>query len=78
MRGKLGVQPQNEMVWLTINHLAELFLRHRTKNLKHIKNVFEEGELDANVVCANFAHTIQHGAIKGRNRYMKHPSTTST
>ena len=54
--------------------MAELFQRHRTTILKHIKNVFEEGELDANVVCANFAHTTKHGAIEGKAHipmYMK-------
>jgi len=30
-----------------------------------ISNIFSEGELEREVVCANFAHTTQHGAIKG-------------
>lgn len=65
---KLEVQLQNETVWLTIDQMAELFQRHRTTILKHIKNVFEEGELDANMVCAKFAHTTQHGAIEGKEQ----------
>jgi len=33
--------------------------------MKHIRNVFKDGELNEEVVCANFAHTTQHGAVKG-------------
>ena len=33
---------------------------------KHINNCFREGELNADVVCANFAHTTTHGAIEGK------------
>ena len=31
-------------------------------------NIFAEGELDRNMVCANFAHTTQHGAIEGKTQ----------
>ena len=70
---RLEVQLQNETVWLTIDQMAELFQRHRTTILKHIKNVFEEGELEANVVCANFAHTTKHGAIEGKEQMREIP-----
>ena len=46
--------------------MAALFERERSVIAKHIKNVFKEGELDSKVVCANFAHTTPHGAIKGK------------
>lgn len=70
---KLEVQLQDETVWLTIDQMAELFQRHRTTILKHIKNVFVEGELDADMVCANFAHTTKHGAIKGKEQIHEIP-----
>jgi prophage maintenance system killer protein len=48
--------------------MAELFERDRTVIGRHISNFFSENELDENVVCANFAHTTQHGAIKGKSQ----------
>ena len=62
----LEVRVENETVWLTQAQMAALFERERSVIAKHIKNVFKEGELDSKVVCANFAHTTPHGAIKGK------------
>ena len=31
-----------------------------------MNKIFDEDELEEKVVCANFAHTTQHGAIKGK------------
>jgi prophage maintenance system killer protein len=45
-----------------------LFERNRTVIGRHIKNVFEEGELQKGVVCAKFAHTTPHGAISGKTQ----------
>ena len=65
---KLEVNLEQEMVWLTQKQMADLFQRDRTVILRHIDNVFEEKELDKKVVCANFAHTTRHGAIKGKTQ----------
>lgn len=65
---QIEVNFDNETVWLTQKQIAELFLKDRTVISKHISNVFKEGELDEKVVCANFAHTTQHGAIKGKTQ----------
>ena len=48
--------------------MADLFQKDRSDISRHINNVFKEGELDRKVVCANFAHTAQHGAIKGKTQ----------
>lgn len=40
----------------------------RTVVTKHVGNFIKEGELKEEVVCANFAHTTQHGAIKGKTQ----------
>jgi len=45
-----------------------LFDKGRSTVTEHIKNIFEEGELDENIVCRNFRHTTQHGAITGKNQ----------
>jgi hypothetical protein len=46
--------------------MAELFQRNKSTISRHIKNVFEEGELDREVVVAKYATTTQHGAIEGK------------
>ena len=65
--GKVKIEThfENETVWLSIEQVAELFQRDRSVISRHIRNIFKEGELVENLVCANFAHTTQHGAIKG-------------
>ena len=64
----LEVKMDKETVWLTQAQMAELFQKDRTVISRHINNVFREGELDKKVVCANFAHTTQHGAISGKEQ----------
>jgi hypothetical protein len=54
---RLEVQLINESVWLSLNQMTELFQRDKSVISKHIKNVFEEGELRADSVVANFATT---------------------
>lgn len=65
---QIEVQFENESVWLTQEQLSELFERDRTVIGRHIRNIFNENELDEKVVCANFAHTTQHGAIQGKTQ----------
>lgn len=43
---KIDVTFEEETVWLSIAQMAELFQRDRSVISKHIKNVFEEGELE--------------------------------
>ena len=62
------VQFDEDTVWLNQQQLSELFERDRTVISRHINNIFEEGELEKQVVCAKFAHTTQHGAIKGKTQ----------
>lgn len=51
----------DETVWMTQAQMAELFQRDRTVITKHIGNIFEEGELFPDSVCAKFAHTAADG-----------------
>ena len=46
-----------ETAWLTLDQMAALFERDKSTISRHIKNVFDEGELDANSVVVNFATT---------------------
>lgn len=61
---RLEVRIDKETVWLSIEQISILFGRDRTVVNRHINNIFKEGELLKEVVCAFFAHTTQHGAMK--------------
>jgi len=53
----------DETVWLTQKSIAELFGVNRTVVTKHLKNIFESGELRENSVCAKIAHTATDGKV---------------
>ena len=65
---QINVQFEQDTVWLTQAQMAELFGKGRTTITEHINNVFTEGELVEEVVCRDFRHTTQHGAIKGKSQ----------
>ena len=65
---KIEVTLANDTVWLTADQMAELFQRNKSTISRHIKNVFESGELKPDMVVAFFATTTQHGAIKGKTQ----------
>ena len=58
---RIETRMQNETVWLTINQMAELFGVDKSGISRHIKNVYESGELDKNSVVAIFATTASDG-----------------
>lgn len=66
--GKVNVEVffQKDTLWLSQATMGQLFEKDRTVISKHLKNIFNEGELIEEVVCANFAHTTLHGAITGK------------
>ncbi|MBC8554798.1 MAG: virulence RhuM family protein, partial [Candidatus Brocadiales bacterium] len=68
---EIKVQFEEDTVWLTQAQMAELFDRNRVAITQHIGNIFKEGELDENMVCKDFLHTTQHGAIKGKTQNQK-------
>lgn len=62
---QIDVRLENDTVWLTQAQMAELFQKDRTVITRHINNVFKEGELEKEQVCAKFAHTTRQGALFG-------------
>ena len=50
-----------ETLWVSQKTMAEIFDIDRTVITKHLKNIFNDGELDKNQVCAKFAHTANDG-----------------
>jgi hypothetical protein len=65
---RIDVRIEDETVWLNKEQIALLFGRDRSVISRHINNIFKEGELKKEEVCAFFAHTTQHGAIKGKQQ----------
>ncbi len=63
---KVDVRLEAETVWLTQAQLCELFNKSKSTISEHIKNVFEEGELDEKVVVRKFRTTTPNGAIAGK------------
>lgn len=55
---KIDVRFENETVWLSLDQMTTLFGRDKSTISRHIKNVFEEGELPNEATVANFA-TVQ-------------------
>ncbi|WP_421779176.1 virulence RhuM family protein [Gardnerella sp. DNF01144] len=59
---------KDETIWLTQKAMAELFDVDKSSISRHLKNIFNEGELDEKVVVAKIATTTQHGAIEGKTQ----------
>lgn len=59
---------KDETIWLTQSAMAELFAVKVPAISKHLKNIFEEGELDEKVVVSKMETTTQHGAIAGKTQ----------
>lgn len=59
---------KDESIWLTQKGLADLFEVDKSTISRHLKNIFQEGELDENVVVAKIATTTQHGAMEGKTQ----------
>ena len=67
-QSKIEVTLNNNTVWLTADQMAELFQRNKSTISRHIKNVFDDGELKQEVVVAFFFFFSQHGAIKDKSQ----------
>ncbi|MBR2228044.1 MAG: virulence protein RhuM/Fic/DOC family protein [Bacteroidales bacterium] len=52
----LDVKLENEMVWLSQEMMSKLFEKDRTVIGRHIRNIYQEGELEKDGTCAFFAH----------------------
>ncbi|HMV44298.1 MAG TPA: virulence RhuM family protein [Leptospiraceae bacterium] len=65
---KIDVYIKDETVWLTQESIARLFGVKRPAITKHLKNIFESGELEEKVVSSILEHTTQHGAIEGKQQ----------
>ena len=58
---KIETTFDEDTVWLSLDQMTELFQRDKSTISRHIKNIFEEGELQRNSVVAKFATTAADG-----------------
>ena len=58
---KIDVRFVDETVWLTQAQLCELYQTSKSNVSEHIKNIFEEGELEKNSVVRKFRTTASDG-----------------
>ena len=59
---------RDDTIWLTQKAMSALFEVDRSSVSRHLRNIFESGELDEKVVCAFFAQTTPHGALTGKEQ----------
>lgn len=64
--GKVSVDARfdDETVWLSLDQISALFERDKSTISRHIKNVFEDGELSSTRTVANFATVQSEGSRK--------------
>ena len=60
-KASVDVLLENETVWLSQDQIAALYDRDRSVIAKHIRNIFQEGELNESLVCAKFAQPKKYG-----------------
>lgn len=65
---QLKANADQETIWANQAQISAIFGVDRTVITKHINNIFKDDELDKKVVSAKFAHTTQHGALKGKTQ----------
>ena len=58
---KVDVTFDEDTVWLSLDQMAELFQRDKSTISRHVKNIFDDGELNRSSVVANFATTAADG-----------------
>jgi hypothetical protein len=75
---RLEVRMGAETVWLSLNQLAELFQRDKSVISKHIRNIFQEGELNPSATVAKFATVQKEGGREvSRDRVVAKYATTT-
>ena len=59
----VNVSPKEETVWLSLDEMSALFERDRSVIGKHIRKIYQEGELDKNRTWAKNARHLEDGRI---------------
>ena len=75
-RVSMNTRFADEDVWLTQAQLVEIYQSSKSNISEHLKNIFEDKELDKDVVVRRFRTTTQHGAIEEYSRRQWHSLTS--
>ena len=65
---QIDVRLEDETVWMTQAQICELFQKSKSTISEHIKNIFEEGEVQESVAVRKFRTATPHGAIPGKTQ----------
>lgn len=68
---RIEVRLSGESVWLSLGQMSDLFGRDKSVISRHIRNVFDEGELDRAATVADFA-TVQAEGERSVERHLEH------
>jgi hypothetical protein len=60
-KARIEIRADNGMAWMPLNRLGELFERDKSVISRHISNILDDGELDADSVVAEYATTARDG-----------------
>lgn len=60
---KVQVVVKNEIIWMTQRSMSELFGVQTPAISKHLKNIFESGELDMNTTISKMETVVNRGYI---------------
>jgi len=66
---KVEVLIREKTIWLTTHKIGEVFDIDRTGIVKHIKNIYDTGELEQNATCAKIAQVAKDGKKRKMDFY---------
>lgn len=66
---EVQINPEQNTVWLSQQQMAELFSVDRSRIVRHISNIYKEGELDKESTCAENAHMGSLGVQEYKIKY---------
>ena len=66
---KVEVQLKEETIWLDAHQIAYLFDVQRPAIVKHIRNIYEDGELEENSTCSKMEQVAADGKKRKMNLY---------
>lgn len=65
---KLDVNLKGETVWLSLEQMTRLFGRDKSVISRHIKNIFEEDELERNELLQNLQQPLNMVLLKEKHK----------
>ena len=68
IRLEVQLDPDSQTVWLSQAQIGQLYGKTKSTISEHLTHIFEEGELDSQVVVRENRTTTRHGAIEGKTQ----------